>query len=143
MTSDNTHGDNSTHPLILFDGLCGLCNRTVNFVIDRDPNAHFHFAPLQSPLAARLLSQHPNAYADLSSVVLIDDGKIYLRSCAALRILRQLSGPVSFLCWAIILPQPLRDWAYDWIARNRYKWFGKLDACRLPHADMAGRFRFD
>jgi len=84
-----------------------------------------------------------DAADDLSSVVLIEAGKIYVRSTAAFRILRHLSAPLPLLAWLIVLPPPLRDGVYDWIARNRYGWFGKLDACRVPQAGVAGRFRFD
>jgi len=129
--------------LILFDGVCGLCNRTACFIIDHDPHFHFQFAPLQSPLARRILSPRTEAAHDLSTIVLIEGGRTYLRSTAALRILRHLSGPQSLISWLIVLPPPLRDGVYDWIARNRYGWFGKLESCRLPDAAVAGRFRFD
>jgi predicted DCC family thiol-disulfide oxidoreductase YuxK len=126
--------------LVLFDGLCGLCDRTVRFIIDHDPKGNFSFAPLQSPIAKQFLGQDAETVDELSSVVLVEDGKIYRRSTATLRIVRQLRAPLPVLYCLIVLPLPLRDKVYDWIARHRYRWFGQLDACRMPQAATERRF---
>jgi len=129
------------HPLILYDGVCGLCNRSVQFIIQRDPRARFRFAPLQSQLARQLLADEPEVIAnELSSVILIDDGKIYRRSTAALRIAGRLNRGWPILSWLVLIPRPLRDLLYDWIARHRYRWFGKRDSCPLPNPAVANRF---
>lgn len=129
--------DVPSQPLILYDGMCGLCNRSVNFVIDHDPSGHFCFATLQSPLAERLLGQGTE---QLASVVLVEEGKIYRRSTAAIRIAGGLSGAWPVLRVFLLIPWPIRDWVYDWVARHRYQWFGKYDACRLPEPAIAERF---
>lgn len=122
---------------ILFDGVCNLCNASVNFIIDRDPKGYFRFAALQSD-AAKALGEAPNG--DPDSIVLLEDGVRYEQSTAALRIARRLSGLWPVLYAGIILPRPLRDLVYRFIARNRYKWFGRRDACRLPSPELKARF---
>jgi predicted DCC family thiol-disulfide oxidoreductase YuxK len=125
---------------VLFDGVCNLCNGSVLFVIDRDPSAHFHFAALQSDAGRALLRQHGYAGADLSSIVLVDGGRLYTRSTAALRIARRLAWPWRLLYALIVVPRPLRDAVYDLVARNRYRWFGREEACRVPTPELRGRF---
>jgi predicted DCC family thiol-disulfide oxidoreductase YuxK len=127
-------------PIILFDGVCNLCNESVLFVIDRDPRATFDFASLQSDHARALLAEHGFSDTDVSTIVLVEAGKVYVRSTAALRIARRLSGPWPALYLALVIPRPIRDAGYRWIARNRYRWFGKLEACRIPAPEIAGRF---
>ncbi len=128
--------------LVLFDGVCNLCNSAVNFVIDRDPCGRFEFAPLQSAAATELLTQNGNAHlAELKTVVLVEDSRCYARSTAALRIARHLRG-LGWLSYAgIVIPATIRDAVYDWIATHRYQWFGKLEACRMPTPEIAARFR--
>jgi len=130
--------------LILFDGVCNLCNGAVLFVLDRDPRARFRFAPLQGDEAARRLAAHgPEAArmrAALSSIVLLEDGALHTRSTAALRIARRLRWPWPLLYAAIAIPAPIRDLVYDWVARNRYRWFGREDACRVPTPTLRARF---
>jgi predicted DCC family thiol-disulfide oxidoreductase YuxK len=128
------------HPVLLFDGVCNLCNSSVQFIIERDPNARFRFASLQSEKGQALLSRFENRPADLSSVVLVQDGQLYTRSEAALRVARQLGGGWSLLYAFIVVPCPIRDAVYDWIARNRYRWFGKKDACMIPSPELKSRF---
>jgi predicted DCC family thiol-disulfide oxidoreductase YuxK len=128
------------HPVLLFDGVCNLCNSSVQFIIERDPNARFRFASLQSEEGQALLSRFENRPADLSSVVLVQDDLLYARSEAALRVARQLGGGWSLLYAFIVVPRPIRDAVYDWIARNRYRWFGKKDACMIPSPDLKSRF---
>jgi predicted DCC family thiol-disulfide oxidoreductase YuxK len=127
-------------PLILYDGVCGLCNGTVKFVIKRDPAAQFHFAPMQSSLSRKILTQHIDVAGYLSSVVLVENGKTYFRSTAALRIVRNLKSPARLLWCLIVIPRPMRDCVYVFIARHRYGWFGKSDACQTPDPEVAARF---
>ena len=127
-------------PVILFDGVCNLCNASVLFIIDRDPRGHFAFAPLQSDYAAAQLREHGRQGDGLTTVILIEDGQVYDRSSAALRIARRLSGLWPLLSVFRIVPRPLRDLAYDWLARHRYRWFGRTEACRLPTPELRTRF---
>jgi predicted DCC family thiol-disulfide oxidoreductase YuxK len=128
----------ATQATVLFDGVCNLCNASVNFIIDRDPRAYFHFAALQSD-AAKQLGEHATS-GDPESIVLIEDQKRYERSTAALRIARKLSGAWPLFYAFIVVPRPLRDLVYRFIAKNRYKWFGRRDACRLPSPELKARF---
>lgn len=126
---------------MLFDGVCNLCNGSVNFIIDRDPAARFRFAALQTPAAAELLARHgriPAATPD--SIILIEGDRLYEHSTAALRIARRLRGGWKLLYAFIIVPRPLRDLVYRWIARNRYRWFGRSEACRMPTPELRERF---
>lgn len=125
--------------VILFDGVCNLCNGAVTFIIDRDPDAHFRFAPLQSEVGRALLGDAAPSEA-LQSIVLLEGGERYTHSDAALRVARRLRGPWPLLYGLILLPRPLRDRLYTWVAENRYRWFGKRDACRLPTPELKGRF---
>jgi len=126
--------------VILFDGVCNLCNGAVTFVIDRDPDAYFAFAPLQSAAARALLGPDAEPAGALETVVLIENGHRYTHSAAALRIARKLSGTWPLLYAFVVVPKPVRDSVYRWIAGNRYRWFGKTDACRLPTPELARRF---
>jgi predicted DCC family thiol-disulfide oxidoreductase YuxK len=132
----------SEHPVVLFDGVCNLCNASVNFVIDRDPEGIFHFAPLQSSAGRALLASHgrvpPEGEPD--SIVLVENGLVYDRSTAALRVARRLRGPVKLLYALIVFPRVVRDLVYRLIARNRYRWFGKSDVCRVPTPELKARF---
>lgn len=134
--------DTSEHPVVLFDGVCNLCNASVDFVIERDPQARFRFASLQSEAARRLLG--PLGYdlgtGDPDSIVLVEDGRVYDRSSAALRIARRLGGFWRLLYVFMAVPRPLRDLVYRWIARNRYRWFGRTEACRMPTPELKRRF---
>ncbi|MFY0598372.1 MAG: thiol-disulfide oxidoreductase DCC family protein [Cyclobacteriaceae bacterium] len=131
---------NATDTIILFDGVCNLCDFFVNFVIDRDHSKKFKFASLQSDFASQSLSKIGSDHKQLTSLVLIDDGKISVKSSAALQILRQLGFPWKIFYFLIVIPRPIRDFIYDWIAKNRYKWFGKRDSCRVPTIDVMERF---
>lgn len=128
------------HPVLLFDGVCNLCNSSVQFIIKRDPEGHFHFAALQSEKGQALLSQFPERPKALSSVALVEDGRLFLRSDAALRVARKLGGGWPLLYGFIVLPRSLRDGAYNFIARNRYRWFGKQESCMLPRPEWKQRF---
>lgn len=129
-----------SHPVLLFDGVCNLCNGWVNFIIDRDPHARIRFAPLQSMAAHRLLEKHGLDAGDMDTVVFLDEGNVYERSDAVLRLIRYLKGAVLLLRAGVVIPRIIRDGLYDWIARNRYSWFGKRDRCRLPGPGIRERF---
>ena len=137
-------GDSSNavvHPVLLFDGVCNLCNGAVTFIIRRDPNARFRFAALQSAAATSLLkSSGVEAGGMPDSMVLVEDGRVYTRSSAALRIAKHLRFPWPLLRIFWIIPRPLRNWMYDFVARRRYRWFGKRDACMLPTPELQARF---
>lgn len=129
-----------TASIVLFDGVCHLCNSSVNFIIRHDPHGRLKFAPLQSPVGQELLRQHNLSSDILDTFVLIESGRAYTRSTAALRVARRLSGlwPVAYV--GIVVPRPIRDAVYRLIARNRYRWFGKRDACMMPTAEVKARF---
>ncbi len=128
------------HPILLFDGVCNLCNGAVRFIIERDSAAAFRFASLQSEAAKQLLGQFPEAPRDISTIVLIEHNRLYTKSDAALRAARHLPGAWPALYGLIIIPRPIRNAAYDWIARNRYQWFGKKDQCMIPTPELKERF---
>jgi len=122
----------SKFDIVLFDGVCNLCNQAVDFIIRRDPKDHFRLASLQDELSQKLLRNRNIDEAYLDSIVLLKKDKIYYKSRAALEIAKKLKG-LWPLCYAfIIVPSFIRDPIYDWIARNRYKWFGKRETCRMP-----------
>ncbi len=125
--------------IVLFDGVCNLCNASVRFIIARDRSDRFRFAPLQSE-AGRRLAAHYTLPTDLRAFFLIDDGQAYERSAAWLRIMRLLGMPWLTLYFLVIVPRPVRDWVYDFVGRNRYQWFGKLDQCPLPAPDWQKKF---
>ena len=133
-------GPVSSSPVILFDGVCNLCNGSVNFVIDRDPEGIFRFGSLQSNQAAPLLARYGLEDSALDSIVLIEDGRVYRKSDAVLRIARRLPGAWPLLYGAMAVPRVLRDAVYDWVARNRYRWFGRSDTCRVPTPELKARF---
>ena len=126
--------------LILFDGVCNLCNASVNFIIKHDKKVHFNFASLQSDAAKELLLQFNVKKIKMDSIVLIENGTFYEKSTAALRISKKLNGGYKLLYVFIIIPTFLRDWVYDFIAKNRYKWYGKKDSCMIPSKDLKNRF---
>jgi predicted DCC family thiol-disulfide oxidoreductase YuxK len=123
---------------IFFDGVCGLCNRFVDRLLLIDTHERFLFAPLQGPTAKEKL---PGGLADaLSSVVYLREGEVLTRSNAALRILIDLGGWRTLHRLWFVFPRMLRDAVYDWVARNRYRWFGKREACRMPAQEEQERF---
>lgn len=124
--------------IVLFDGVCNVCNALILFVIDRDPREQFVFAPLSSELGRKLLREHGLAQQD--SVVLVEGGRAYSHSTAILRIIARLRG-AWFVFWAgFLLPRALRDVLYRWFARHRYAWFGKTEQCRIPTPELRRRF---
>jgi predicted DCC family thiol-disulfide oxidoreductase YuxK len=126
--------------IILFDGVCNFCNGAINFVLKQDKKAIFRFAPLQSEAGQKLLQQYNLSTAEFDSFVLIDHGKIYKKSAASLRVMNKLPWYWKEVQLLRIIPVALRDAIYDFIARNRYKWFGKKDQCMIPTPEMRNRF---
>lgn len=125
---------------ILFDGVCNLCNGFVTFIIARDPGARFRFAPLTSDAAQALLRQSGVTMPIPDTVVLIEDGRVYFRSDAPLRIARGLTFPWPLAYALVIVPRFIRDRVYDAIAARRYRWFGRREVCMVPTADLRQRF---
>jgi predicted DCC family thiol-disulfide oxidoreductase YuxK len=128
------------HPIVLFDGVCNLCNRSVQFIIQHDPQGRFRFASLQSELGAELRARLGIDPQAIDSIILIEGDRWYRESAAALRIARGLSGAWKMLWPLRFVPRSLRDGAYRIIARNRYRWFGKQETCWLPTPELRGRF---
>ena len=124
--------------IVLFDGVCNFCNSSINFIIKHDKKGHFKFAPLQSEIAKIMVGDKTLSMPE--SVILIENGKTYDRSTAALRIARKLDGLWPLLYVFIIIPKPLRDMVYNLIGRNRYKWFGKMEVCMIPTPEVRERF---
>lgn len=125
---------------ILFDGVCNLCNGAVTFVINRDKKEIFQFATLQSEAGRALLSKFKIDRNELDSIILVDGDRFYSKSSAALYIAKHLSGAYPLFFGLIILPKFFRDWVYDIIAKNRYRWFGKREQCMLPTPELSKRF---
>jgi len=126
--------------VLLFDGVCNLCNATVNFIIDRDPRKLFRFAPLQSEIGRRVLAEYGLSTEDFRTFVLIENGRCYTRSTAALRVLGTLGGLWPLVRIFLLVPRPIRDGIYSFVATHRYKWFGRTEACRIPTPDIEDRF---
>lgn len=133
-------GPSASGSVVLFDGVCNLCNAAVRFVIARDPSARFRFAALDSQAARAVLGTAcaPEALPD--SIVLIDEQGVFTRSTAALRIARRLSFPWPLAYALILVPRAVRDRLYDWIASRRYGWFGRRESCLVPTAEIEARF---
>lgn len=133
---------NTTKPnaIILFDGVCNFCNDIINFIIQHDSHSYFHFASLQSPIGQALLQQYNLDTDRFDTFILIENDQVYERSTAALKVARHLSGWMSKLHALIIVPKPLRDMGYSIVAKNRYRLFGKNDACMVPTPDVRSRF---
>lgn len=127
----------SAHPVVLYDGECGFCSRAVLFVVERDPAARFRFAPVQSPLGQRALRAAGVPGRDPGTILLVEEGRVYFRSTAALRIGARLRRPWPLLRILLLIPRPLRDAAYDLVARHRHR-LGGGERCVMP-AELAGR----
>lgn len=127
-------------PVILFDGVCNFCNSAVNFTIKRDSAKAIDFSMLQSAAGQKLLQQYNLPPDDLRSFVFIEEGKAYTRSTASLRVCRYLRGLWPLCYTFIIVPKFIRNGIYDWIAKNRYKWFGIRNECMVPTPEIRSRF---
>ena len=127
-------------PVILFDGVCNLCNGAVQFVIKHDEKGQFRFASLQGEHGQQLLKHYNLSPVDLDSFVLIQGDVAYSKSTAALLVAKQLKGVVKSLYVFRIIPAFIRDGIYNFIARNRYRWFGRKESCMIPSVDLRARF---
>lgn len=128
------------HPIIFFDGVCNLCTGSVQFVIRHDPSHHFRFTSLQSEIGKRLLEEFNLPTTEFGSFILLEKGKIYTQSTAALRVTKQLNGLWPGLYGFMIVPAFIRNAVYRFIAKNRYKWFGKKEACWVPTPALKSLF---
>ncbi len=126
--------------ILLFDGVCNLCNSSVNFIIKHDKKNYFQFASIQSETGQELLKKHNINASTTDSVVLIENNKYYIKSTATLRIAKHLDGLYPLLYAFIIIPSFIRNVVYDLIARNRYKWFGKRETCMIPTDEIRSKF---
>jgi predicted DCC family thiol-disulfide oxidoreductase YuxK len=126
------------NPIVLFDDVCSLCNASVQFIIARDLRSVFRFASLQSETGKVLREKF--GVPEVDSLVLLENGRYYTKSSAALRICRRLAGvwKLFYIFW--LVPKPLRDYIYDFVAKHRYEWFGKRDHCLIPTPDIRARF---
>ncbi len=129
----------SNGPIVLFDGVCNFCDASVNFIISRDKAGVFRFAPLQSDIGRALVAKY-SIPADVDSVILIENGRAFLHSDAALQIAKRLGGGWTLLTVFRIVPRPIRDWFYKLFAKYRYRLFGKKDACMMPTPEIRERF---
>ncbi|MDC0932443.1 thiol-disulfide oxidoreductase DCC family protein [Arcobacteraceae bacterium] len=128
------------HSIIIFDGVCNFCNKSVNFIIKRDPNTHFLFTPNQSAKTQEILEKYNLSDITLDTLVLIKDDKYYLKSEAVFEIIKDLSGFWYFFGIFRILPLSFRDYCYTFISKNRYNLFGKKDSCMMPSDNLKNRF---
>ncbi len=128
------------YKIILFDGVCNLCNGAVTYIIKRDKKNVFKFAALQSEIGQELVLKFKIDTSKVDSIILIDGEKHYEKSSAALRISKDLSGAYPLLFGFMIVPKFIRNAVYDYIARNRYKWFGKKESCMIPTAELKSKF---
>ena len=132
--------ESKNHKIILFDGVCNLCNGAVTFIIKRDKKDVFKFAALQSEIGQQLISKFNIDTSKVDSIILIDGEKHYEKSSAALRIAKYLSGAYPLLFGFMVVPKFIRNAVYDYIAKNRYKWFGKKESCMIPTAELKSKF---
>lgn len=128
------------HPILLFDGVCSLCDRSVQFVLDHEPAGVIRFASLQSTAGRDAMTACGLDPETVASVVFVEAGVCHLRSDAALRVASHLSAPWRWLSAARAVPRPVRDRVYDWVASHRYQWFGTMPACRVPTPQTRARF---
>jgi predicted DCC family thiol-disulfide oxidoreductase YuxK len=126
--------------IILFDGVCNLCNSSVHFIIKKDKKKQFLFTSLQSDAARDILLQFQLKNSELDSILLIENGQVYQKSDAILKIVKHLNGIWKISYGFIILPKFIRDYVYIIIAKNRYRWFGKREVCMIPTKELQMRF---
>ena len=128
------------NPVILFDGVCNFCNSAVNFTLKRNTKANIRFAPMQSEAGQKLLQQYTLPVDDMQSFIFIENGIVYKQSTAGLKVCRHLRGFWPMCYVFMIVPKFIRDGIYNWIAKNRYKWFGVKQACMIPTPEVRSRF---
>ena len=138
--SDLPPGIGPEDRVVLFDGVCNLCNGLVRFLIARDPEARLRLASLQSEAGQALLAWFGLPLDHFDTMAFVEAGRPYLKSAAFLRAARYLPWPWPWLSWGIVVPRPLRDWLYDRIALNRYRLFGRQETCMLPTPEIRSRF---
>jgi predicted DCC family thiol-disulfide oxidoreductase YuxK len=126
--------------IVLFDGICNFCSGSVIFIIRRDSHGYFRFAALQTESGAALMGKFNIQTDQRDTLILIENDKAYFRSTAALRIARKLKGAWKLFYLFVIIPPFFRDFFYDLVAKNRYRWFGKLDSCFIPDQSIKKRF---
>ena len=131
---------NKLMPIILFDGVCNFCNRTVNIILKHDQDAHFKLAASQSNAGLNLLQKFDLDQKASGSVILIDNEKVYTKTDAVVQIATHLKGWPKIFHLIKFIPKPIRDFGYDLIAKNRYALFGKRATCRIPEASERNRF---
>ncbi|GEL78539.1 thiol-disulfide oxidoreductase DCC family protein [Tenuibacillus multivorans] len=125
--------------IVLFDGVCNLCNGLVQFILKRDQRDHFRFASLQGETGQQLLKEK-RISTDLDSFIYISDKRVYTKSSAALQVVKHLPGLWKGLYIFVVIPKFIRDWLYAFVATNRYKWFGKQDYCMMPKPEYKQKF---
>jgi predicted DCC family thiol-disulfide oxidoreductase YuxK len=131
---------NEKHAIVLFDGVCNFCNERINFIIRHDKKDYFRFAALQSDIGKKILADHGIEMADPDTFILVENGKTYDRTTAALRIVKHLDGLWPAMYAFIIVPAFLRDIVYRIIAKNRYKWWGERESCMMPTPEVRKKF---
>ena len=126
--------------IVLFDGVCNFCNASINFIIEHDKAGYFKFAPLQSKVGENLIAEHGIDTSETDSIILVENGSTHKYSDAALRIAKRLDGIWSWAYSFIVIPRPIRDLTYRLIAKNRYRIFGRREACMIPTPEIRARF---
>ena len=127
--------------IILFDGFCNLCNNSVNYIIRKEKGDSFRFAAIQSDIGQTLIDKYQIDTVKTDSIILIrEDEQVYFKSSAVLRIAKDLKFPVNLASIFLIIPGFINNWVYDYVARNRYKWYGKREACMIPTPELKAKF---
>lgn len=132
--------DTTFVPVVLFDGVCGLCNGSVNFILRIDRKGQLKLAPLQSDYGRRVLAGHGMESDPMDSMMLLEGEQLTVKSTAVIRIFKYLGGAWPLCMIFLVIPRFIRDFVYDLVAKNRYRWFGKYDTCRLPDPEFKDRF---
>lgn len=129
-----------TRKIILFDGICNLCNQSVQFVIEHDSKNQFQFASLQSEFGQKFLKENQLNASEFDSMIFIENEKFYTKSSAPLKAAKYLDATISWTTIFMIIPKSIRDSVYNFIAKNRYRWFGKQESCWLPTPELKAKF---
>jgi predicted DCC family thiol-disulfide oxidoreductase YuxK len=126
--------------VVIFDGVCNLCAHSVKFILDHESEPKLRFVPLQSTAGSRMMRELGFSPEDAKTFVLLADGRPHVKSDAAIRVARYLRGAWKMLALIRVVPRPIRDWGYDIVARNRYRWFGRTESCMVPTPELRARF---
>jgi predicted DCC family thiol-disulfide oxidoreductase YuxK len=140
MSARSSSSSATVKPILVFDGMCNLCAGSVRFILNHEKQPTLRFAPLQTPTGAQLTREFGFNPEDAKTFVLIADERAYVKSDAVVRLARELRGIWKLLALLRVMPRPVRDWVYDVIARNRYRWFGRREACMVPAPEVKARF---